>query len=345
MSTSRVHLTIEPFILSTRDRLRSRANRYTARDDAAARRGTHVTLIFAHGLGFHKEHWEPVIQELFTADIRSGCPVLKEAWSVDSPDHGQSVFLNEEELRRQSISSCGTYGTMISTLIHSGLVDRDDKIVFIGHSAGASAGVISTSHYERRRDIPYSSMILIEPVMYSRELLSQDNDVQNWIIKASKACLSRRDSWTTISAAKTYLSSKSPWKLWDPRMLDIYVTLGGLRQLPSPPYGADSGVTLTVARTTQSSAYADVEPHHVASEQLNNIASHIPIQAIFGTRVDYCPRVIQDNIRAVLEKSSNNQIEFIEDAGHTVVQEQPTRLAQALYRFIQRDFSVIQSRL
>ncbi|KAG9222253.1 hypothetical protein CCMSSC00406_0006550 [Pleurotus cornucopiae] len=345
MSTSRVHLTIEPFILTTRDRLRSRANRYTARDDAAARRGTHVTLIFAHGLGFHKEHWEPVIQELFTTDIRSGCPVLKEAWSIDSPDHGQSVFLNEEELRHQSISSCGTYGTVISTLIHSGLVNRDDKIVFIGHSAGASAGVISTSYYERRRDIPYSSMIFVEPMMYSRELLSRNVDVQNWIIKASKACLSRKDSWPSVSAAKTFLSSKSPWKMWDPRVLDIYLTLGGLRQLPSPPYGADSGVTLTLAKAAQSAAYATVEPHHAASEQLNNIASYIPIQAIFGTRVDYCPRAIQDNIRAVLEKSSNNQIEFIEDAGHTVVQEQPTRLAQALYGFIQRDFSVIQSRL
>lgn len=115
-------------------------------------------------------------------------------------------------------------------------------------------------------------------------------------------------------------------------------TLGGLRQLPSPPYGADSGVTLTLAKAAQSAAYATVEPHHAASEQLNNIASYIPIQAIFGTRVDYwyvallhiltstnthsnkihSPRAIQDNIRAVLEKSSNNQIEFIEDAGHTV---------------------------
>lgn len=66
-------------------------------------------------------------------------------------------------------------------------------------------------------------MIFVEPMMYSRELLSRNVDVQNWIIKASKACLSREDSWPSISAAKAFLSSKSPWKLWDPRVLDIYV--------------------------------------------------------------------------------------------------------------------------
>lgn len=57
------------------------------------------TLIFAHGTGFHKEHYEPTIQDLYGLIPDSGSPKIREAWSIDCPNHGDAAILNEETLR------------------------------------------------------------------------------------------------------------------------------------------------------------------------------------------------------------------------------------------------------
>lgn len=55
------------------------------------------TLIFAHGTGFHKEHYEPTLEELYSM-IPDGGPKIREAWSIDSPNHGDAAVLNEQTL-------------------------------------------------------------------------------------------------------------------------------------------------------------------------------------------------------------------------------------------------------
>lgn len=45
-----------------------------------------------------KEHWEPVIKDLFEEDHATGSAVIKEAWAIDCQDHGESAVLNENEL-------------------------------------------------------------------------------------------------------------------------------------------------------------------------------------------------------------------------------------------------------
>lgn len=56
------------------------------------------TLIFAHGTGFHKEQWEPTLEYLYDISSRNGGMKIREAWSIDCPNHGDAVVLNEEEL-------------------------------------------------------------------------------------------------------------------------------------------------------------------------------------------------------------------------------------------------------
>lgn len=56
------------------------------------------TAIFAHGTGFHKEQWEPTIHRLFEFNTKANLPILREAWSVDCPNHGQSYILNEKSI-------------------------------------------------------------------------------------------------------------------------------------------------------------------------------------------------------------------------------------------------------
>jgi hypothetical protein len=62
-----------------------------------------ATLIFAHATGFHKELWEPVLEELYdqmadSAAINSPMPKIRDAWAIDCPNHGESAVLNEEAL-------------------------------------------------------------------------------------------------------------------------------------------------------------------------------------------------------------------------------------------------------
>jgi hypothetical protein len=68
-----------------------------------------VTLVFGHGTGFSKEIYEPTLEELYTlldsrdnnassAD-RSPWPRVREAWSIDCPNHGDAALLNESTLR------------------------------------------------------------------------------------------------------------------------------------------------------------------------------------------------------------------------------------------------------
>lgn len=58
-----------------------------------------LTLIFAHGTGFHKEHWEPTLEYVYETLARTGGVKLREAWSIDCPNHGDAAVINEEELQ------------------------------------------------------------------------------------------------------------------------------------------------------------------------------------------------------------------------------------------------------
>ena len=61
---------------------------------------TAITLIFAHGTGFHKEQWEPTMDDLYALlDDNKGTVNVREMWSIDAPNHGDSAILNEETLK------------------------------------------------------------------------------------------------------------------------------------------------------------------------------------------------------------------------------------------------------
>jgi hypothetical protein len=60
-----------------------------------------ITLIFAHGTGFHKELWEPTLDELYVllANNYYGSVKVREMWSIDAPNHGDAAVLNEKALK------------------------------------------------------------------------------------------------------------------------------------------------------------------------------------------------------------------------------------------------------
>lgn len=59
-----------------------------------------VTLILAHATGMHKECWEPTLRRLLPNTK------IKEAWSIDAPNHGRAAVLNRRILATEFMEQC-----------------------------------------------------------------------------------------------------------------------------------------------------------------------------------------------------------------------------------------------
>ncbi|KAJ7224126.1 hypothetical protein GGX14DRAFT_557016 [Mycena pura] len=147
----------------------------------ATPRSRSIVLLLAHGLGFHKEHWEPFLQELsrLLTDFSQDRQTVTEAWALDCQDHGDSAVLNEQAL---SIShrfvSCYDYGKAFVALLQSPcfLHNKDARIVFVGHSAGAASAILASTYFPTFRDIPFHCWFLIEPAMIRQDLVESDEE-------------------------------------------------------------------------------------------------------------------------------------------------------------------------
>jgi len=73
-----------------------------------------ATLVLAHATGFHKELWEPVLEQLYdqmavSSRTNSSVPKIRDAWAIDCPNHGESAVLNEKTLSVGYAPSCKFY--------------------------------------------------------------------------------------------------------------------------------------------------------------------------------------------------------------------------------------------
>ena len=65
------------------------------------------TLIVLHSTSFHKETWEPTLQDLFELVAQSNAEVpIRDAWAVDCPNHGESGILNNQVLKDPQFTKC-----------------------------------------------------------------------------------------------------------------------------------------------------------------------------------------------------------------------------------------------
>ena len=55
------------------------------------------TFIMTHGTGYHKEHWEVTLRRLIELSEKNGYKI-REAWGIDSPNHGDGGVFNDETL-------------------------------------------------------------------------------------------------------------------------------------------------------------------------------------------------------------------------------------------------------
>ncbi|KDR71147.1 hypothetical protein GALMADRAFT_127350 [Galerina marginata CBS 339.88] len=293
-----------------------------------------IILLLGHGAGFFKETWEPTIEDLFKIDAKK---VIREAWGLDCQNHGEGCIVNEEALARNPrILTIWDYADAFATLFKSGLLGpvnpKLHPVVLCGHSAGAVGVTLSTSYFNPPSRIPFSSIILVDPPIWGKDKDGQDSDIYKLVETMTPI---RKDIWTSNDEATHWLKSRLPWGSWEERVFDAYVKYG-LRSLPTAFYPDKTGTTLATHRLAENIAFTGKLFAYDALNRLNQICAHIPVHLIFGDNADMFERDVQESIINPKEGRNFASVTRLENVGHLVVQESPSKLAAALFSILQK---------
>jgi len=333
---------IEPYTFDPRPQypLVTTAKRYW-HPDLCCEEPDALTLIFLHGTGFHKEHWEPTFEDLFEAISRdqaspSGLRTkIHEIWSLDCPNHGDAAVINEEELRwgYWHVFAWEEYARSLHAFLQgngTGIpVDFSKrKLVGIGHSMGAIAVMLSTTYV---CPVTFSSIMLVEPMLLHPP----------WIVPESTALAEgarkRRDIWPSRDAAYDIMSARPSWRVWDPRVLKAF-TEHGLRDLPTTTYPDQQGVTLTCTKAQEVASYSDQLGRARAAKYLSTLCSQLPVHMIQGAvNEPYLPLAAKDYTVKVSAAGKLASVQRVPHAGHLIVQTHPKGLAAAIYNALKQD--------
>ncbi|KAJ7185421.1 alpha/beta-hydrolase [Mycena filopes] len=294
-----------------------------------------LVLVLAHSVGTHKETWTPVIEYLFELQRKAPSGVsIAEIWSGDSPNHGEAAGINETALRERPRGFSGyECARGIQTLLKSNLIISDANVVAIGHSAGACIVPLSTTDYPLHT-LPYTSMILVEPTMMTREACT------GWLSQPTSAAAMKRrkDTWESREAAHAWFRARLPWKRWDARCLASFVK-HGLRDLPTATYPAlTHGVTLACTRVQETAGYMYEDNGVAATEQLALLCPRIPIHCIFGAENDLVSVEQQNALCNPGGDRGMRSVARVPGAGHLITQEKPDELARALWTALVLDY-------
>ncbi|KAK0451576.1 Alpha/beta hydrolase fold-1 [Armillaria borealis] len=303
-----------------------------------------LTLIFAHGTGFHKEQWEPTIEDLFACIETRGGLKIREVWSIDASNHGDAAILNEEVLQwgYEETFRWEEYARSIHALL-MGLgtgVDVDftsRRLVGIGHSMGAVSLLLSLTFNPRP---VFESLILVELMTMNQE---QSRGPGTFLVSASS---NRRDTWSSKEDAYAVMKRRKAWQVWDDRVLRLFVE-HGLRSLPTMDYPDQvDGVTLKCSRKQEIACYRDSLGHSRAYRGMAYFVKLLPIHLIYGGIDDILPPEIKDDVinNACGGIENLASVSRVEGGGHLIVQTNPTGLAEKIWTALTSN-TTVQARL
>ncbi|KAG7095543.1 hypothetical protein E1B28_006281 [Marasmius oreades] len=214
---------------------------------------TALTLVCLHGTGFHKEQWEPAIDDLLALVKAKNDQVrIREVWSIDAPNHGDAAVLNEETLSwgYEVSFRWEDYGRATHSLL-AGLgkgIDMDfskHRLIGVGHSMGAVSLLLSTNFFPV---IKFEAVILIETMTMMKKSSAPFISIETNVLASGS--ISRRDIWPSKEEAYQSLKSRAAWKVWDDRVLRTYTVR------PSPLSLGVLVVSLTLQTGTRHEAAA-----------------------------------------------------------------------------------------
>ncbi|KAH9944897.1 Alpha/beta hydrolase fold-1 [Amylocystis lapponica] len=298
-----------------------------------------LTLVCAHALSVSKECWNPVVDDFFALTRNRGSRVrVRDIWSIEAPNHGDSAVLNEDTLRWGYSSFDWQEYARCVHLFLTGLgtgVDVDfsrRRLVGIGHSWGGVAMTLAATWMPK---LTFESVILVEPL-----ILPLPEFWPGWTRLAAfflNSARKRPDVWPSRDAAFADLMSKKAFSRWDPRAVRIYAT-EDVRDLPTATYPDQEGVTLKCTKAYEAAVCTPDNPGRTrAYFYLPTLCAAHPVHFIWGAVHDYCPRHVKEHVMAVGAEGKQASAAWVEGAGHLVVQMQPQRLAGALWEALDRE--------
>ncbi|KAF8902627.1 Alpha/beta hydrolase family-domain-containing protein [Gymnopilus junonius] len=309
----------------------SAVNRYWIPNSPHANDPDALTLVMAHGAGFHKEQWEATINDLQAViDRGQEKAKIREIWAIDAPNHGDSAILNEDILKlgyeysfpwEEYARSIHLFLSGLGTGV--GVDFSGHNLVGIGHSMGTIALALSVGHYPKIR---YASLIHCELMMVPEAAVKHATDV---VVRGSEK---RRDIWPSKEDAYRTLKARGTWKTWDDRVLRSFVEFG-LRPLPTSEYPDGKGVTLKCTRHQETACYRNSTGSRRIYHSFDKFIKQVPTHLIYGAINDYLTAEIIDDV--INHKTGGVQnlasLSSVSSAGHMVVQINPSELAEKIY--------------
>ncbi|KAJ7115440.1 Alpha/beta hydrolase fold-1 [Mycena epipterygia] len=295
--------------------LKMTAKRYRAAESLAAGScpSEGLTLLFAHGIGGHKEQWEPIISYIFAAQRgKARQHQISEAWALDWQSHGDAGVLNEAILKsgRPDGLPAAEWGPAILAFVRSPHM-QGRRIVPIGHSAGAGTLAFTAKDMDIA-SIPYVAFVLIEASVANREIFNRI--VFGRLEALTRVTKARRALWKSREEAYQWLKTKSQCKSWDPRVLRIFIE----HALADTPTGE---VKLKCDPYQEAMAYPEVEAHFIAIDQMRRLHNVVPFHFVWATRSEVVPKEVNESLADVA--ASTVMIE----GGHMIVQQKPDDVA------------------
>ncbi|PAV21569.1 alpha beta-hydrolase [Pyrrhoderma noxium] len=320
---------------------------YTLSDDPKA-----LSLIFCHAQGFFKEVWEPVIQRLLlhvneSSEVKDVLKI-KEIYSIESPNHGESATLNEEALDKYYLDSWTVrdYTRAVNAFLTTGLENRANtdftkrKLIGIGHSMGAAALVML---------VKMAPQLSFEQFVFVEAAVSRPDIPQRFQMQSALTYLAwtRRDVWTSPESAINDFKSNPVFSSWDPRIFDLYMQYA-LRVHPAAKYPKPyqfKGITTALTKRQEAAAARDEELIYGALTEYAELTRQFPVHVIFGDTPDISPVELQKVHSDPELGCYPRSISYIHGVGHLAIQQAPDATADKIFDILYESYDINKPRL
>ncbi|KIO10233.1 hypothetical protein M404DRAFT_129483 [Pisolithus tinctorius Marx 270] len=246
-----------------------------------------LTLVLTHGMSSHKESYHPMVARLLRLNVtgtRAG--LIREIWSVDMPNHGESAVLNRTYLEdRQERGRKAGWDGKCNTMDFSSYLNaflsipqlQGHRVVGIAHSGSCVPWTHALTLLDHTHPHPFA-LIFIEPVFMFPSMPPTDPRAIHGAANV-RGVLTKRDKWSSRAEAKRWLlgikGAKTIWSKWDDLALDLFVEhaleeVHEPAQAPRMSTRSSSYVRPTLRKEEESPLYACLQ-HTVEPAELTRM--------------------------------------------------------------------------
>lgn len=303
-------------------------------------------LILTHGLGFSKECFVPIMDEILARQPHE----IEEVWMIDTLGHGSSAVVNRQldgqapleftdrcidcnDLSRDILQfiCCFMPSTATKTPVepsrtldfHLPRLPRK-RLVGIGHSFGGAALQQASYHFP---DL-FDSVILLESI------LATFNQVERiHAVPLARYTLLKKHHWNSREEARAEADSDKHMRLWHPSVRDAFAA-GMLTESLSTP----GTVERSADKVAEALSIRGNRPGVQVSQYLHCLPARIPVLFVSAHKPLLLPL---EEIFHTAQSIPNLHFEVM-NGTHNLPHERPIEIAQRILRFWRETSTTIE---